>query len=173
METTTPEQQLFDAVTELTPLLRSGGVSGEAERDPLPETIQVLRANGFFRIWRPRAFGGMELHPTTAMRVFEELGRVDSAVGWLVANAAVITTFFQVFSDDGLKEIFAEPDTLVAGGWFPPGAATPVDGGYRVSGQWAFGSGCRHADWLTGMAVILGADGQPELGRTDHRACWW
>ena len=164
METTTAEQQLFDAVTELTPLLRSGGVSGEAERDPLPETIQVLRANGFFRIWRPRAFGGMELHPTTAMRVFEELGRVDSAVGWLVANAAVITTFFQVFSDDGLNEIFAEPDTLVAGGWFPPGAATPGDGGYRVSGQWAFGSGCRHADWLTGMAVILGADGRPELG---------
>jgi indole-3-acetate monooxygenase len=164
MGTTTAEQQLFGAIAELSPLLRSGGVRGEAERDLLPEIVEALRENGFFRIWRPRALGGMELHPTTAMRVFEELGRVDSAVGWLVANAAVITTFFQVFTDEGLSEIFAEPDTIVAGGWFPPGAAVPADGGYRVTGQWAFGSGCRHADWLTGMAVILDPRGQPELG---------
>ena len=32
----------------------------------------------------------------------------------------------------------------------------------RVTGQWAFASGCRHTDWLTGMAVVVGNDGQPD-----------
>jgi alkylation response protein AidB-like acyl-CoA dehydrogenase len=38
-----------------------------------------------------------------------------------------------------------------------------VPGGYQVDGRWAFGSGARHGDWLTGMAVVLDG-GQPVLG---------
>ena len=52
---------------------------------------------------------------------------------------------------------------------FPPGPAVPVDGGYRVSGQWAFGSGCQHTHWLQTMGIItdhgalrMGADGCQE-----------
>ena len=164
METTTAGRQLFESLSQLEPLLRTDGVVGERGRDLTPETVRALRDNGFFRIWRPRALGGMELEPTFAIRLFEKLAEIDSAAAWVVSNSAVITSFFQVFSDDGIDEIFAAPDTIVAGGWFPPGAAVPVDGGYRVTGQWAFGSGCRHADWLTGMTVILDAQGQPELG---------
>ena len=52
---------------------------------------------------------------------------------------------------------------------FPPSPAVPVDGGYRVSGQWAFGSGCQHTHWLQTMGIItdhgairMGADGCQE-----------
>jgi hypothetical protein len=79
----------------------------------------------------------MELHPTTALRVFEELGRVDSAVGWLVANAAVITTFFQVFTDAGsARSSPSRTRSLPVAGparrRCPPTAAI-------ADGQWAFG----------------------------------
>lgn len=40
----------------------------------------------------------------------------------------------------------------------PSGVATPVPGGYRLSGRWQFGSGCRHAEWLTGNAVVADSD---------------
>jgi indole-3-acetate monooxygenase len=50
-----------------------------------------------------------------------------------------------------------------AGGWFPPGTAEPVDGGYQVSGQWTFASGCNYANWLTGQALVT-ENGAPKLG---------
>ena len=36
----------------------------------------------------------------------------------------------------------------------PTGVATPVEGGYRVTGQWAFASGCQHAHWFVGHCVV-------------------
>jgi alkylation response protein AidB-like acyl-CoA dehydrogenase len=41
----------------------------------------------------------------------------------------------------------------------PGNNATQVDGGYRVTGRWKFGSGVTHADVVVGGAFILGDDG--------------
>ena len=41
------------------------------------------------------------------------------------------------------------PDPAAAVAIMPTGTATPVDGGYRLSGRWPFASGVRHAEWLT------------------------
>ena len=51
---------------------------------------------------------------------------------------------------------------ILAGGRVPPaaiaimptGVATPVDGGYRLTGRWPFASGVRHAEWLTAGAMV-------------------
>ncbi|MGH9212874.1 MAG: hypothetical protein ACRD2C_19720 [Acidimicrobiales bacterium] len=42
----------------------------------------------------------------------------------------------------------------MAGAVPPTGTATPVEGGYRVTGQWAFASGCQHAHWFVGHCVV-------------------
>jgi alkylation response protein AidB-like acyl-CoA dehydrogenase len=48
------------------------------------------RDAGFFRIFRPASRrDGLELDPVTAFRVFEELSRIDSAVGWNVTLANI------------------------------------------------------------------------------------
>jgi alkylation response protein AidB-like acyl-CoA dehydrogenase len=44
----------------------------------------------------------------------------------------------------------------VSGGTFAPqGRALAGDGGFRVSGRWAFASGCQHCAWLMGGAVVV------------------
>jgi alkylation response protein AidB-like acyl-CoA dehydrogenase len=48
----------------------------------------------------------------------------------------------------------AGPDVIIAGAFPPTGVATPVEGGYRVTGQWAFASGCQHAHWFVGHCVV-------------------
>ena len=53
----------------------------------------------------------------------------------------------------------------------PSGQAIPVDGGYRVSGRWAFASGIRHAQWVTATAHVVraGRHGTRATSRGDAR----
>jgi alkylation response protein AidB-like acyl-CoA dehydrogenase len=62
------------------------------------------------------------------------------------------------------------PDARVAGVTAPGGAAELVDGGYRVSGKWAYCSGSLHADWLFLGVPIVGAGDGAEAGPVDHGA---
>ena len=45
---------------------------------------------------------------------------------------------------------------------FPHGRATVVEGGFRVTGRWPFGSGCQNSDWL-GFTVGVYLGDQPRL----------
>ena len=54
--------------------------------------------------------------------------------------------------DECQEEIYGDgPEIYVAGVLVDRGDATPVDGGWMLSGFWPFGSGIDHAGW-----VILG-----------------
>jgi hypothetical protein len=46
------------------------------------------------------------------------------------------------------QEIFAGPRSVLAWGPGPKARAVECEGGYKVTGVWAFASGCRHATWL-------------------------
>jgi len=47
------------------------------------------------------------------------------------------------------------PDVIGAGSLAPKGQAVTAAGGYCVSGQWPFASGCQHADWIVANAVVV------------------
>jgi alkylation response protein AidB-like acyl-CoA dehydrogenase len=51
----------------------------------------------------------------------------------------------------------------VRGVFAPTGIATPADGGYRVSGQWAFASGTGDVDWVAATCIVMD-DGAPRMG---------
>jgi alkylation response protein AidB-like acyl-CoA dehydrogenase len=57
----------------------------------------------------------------------------------------------------------AGPDVIIAGAVPPNGVATPVEGGYLVTGQWPFASGCQHAHWFVGQCIV--DDGREPPGR--------
>jgi alkylation response protein AidB-like acyl-CoA dehydrogenase len=64
--------------------------------------------------------------------------------------------------DDAVAKVFAGGQSpRAAGCYMPTGTAVVTRGGYRVSGRWAFASGIRHADWVSGTARVLrdGASG--------------
>jgi alkylation response protein AidB-like acyl-CoA dehydrogenase len=88
---------------------------------------------------------------------------VEPSVGWSIANQASIDAMGAMLQEQGQYEAYADPGRPVCGAWFPPGKATLIQGGYQVSGQWAFVSTCHYAQYLTGMTVIVD-DGQPRTG---------
>jgi alkylation response protein AidB-like acyl-CoA dehydrogenase len=53
------------------------------------------------------------------------------------------------------RELFPRLDMATAGNFFPTGRADRVGGGFKVNGQWTFGSGITHADLAMSTCVIF------------------
>jgi alkylation response protein AidB-like acyl-CoA dehydrogenase len=109
----------------------------------------------------PRAIGGGEMDPLTHFEVIEALSQADGSVGWCAvigSGGGWITSFLR--PDVGYELIARDPYVVTAGSLaLPPGArAVAVDGGYRVSGRWAFASGCLHSKWLIAHTVVQDGD---------------
>jgi alkylation response protein AidB-like acyl-CoA dehydrogenase len=103
-------------------------------------------------------FGGLEVDPMTAFRVFEQISRFDSAAAWNVQLSCAVDPFGAWFSDAGAQEVFGDPDAILGGAFFPPRRAVPVEGGYRVTGQTPFVSGAHQCRWFVGLANIFDSD---------------
>ncbi len=128
----------------------------------LPEdlTRELARA-GFFRIFLPAAYGGLDLTPLEAMEIYEELARADASVAWCVWNGNVNWTTAQL-TKEVAQATFADASVILANSTRPSGQAVVVDGGYRVSGRWSLVSGCQLSTWLILMCIVH-KDGQPSL----------
>lgn len=127
----------------------------EIDRDRgLPAAlVEKLRSAGLFHLWLPKALGGPELHPVDFLRVIEALAYADGSVGWCATNAGVISLLAGSMSETAAREIFGKGG-IGAGAAVPLGKAVAVDGGFRVSGHWPYGTGIGHADWIGANSVL-------------------
>ena len=123
-----------------------------------PGVVAAIEEAGLFKLTTPQAFGGAEAHPSTLLDVCEELSFADGSVGWAYAQNITVGAYGAYLAPEFGKRL-AEARTA-AGMFAPMGVATPVDGGYRVQGQYKFGSGSGHADYVGGAATVL-KDGEP------------
>jgi indole-3-acetate monooxygenase len=152
--------KLLDAALELGPLIAAHSAEGERDRRVPAAVIQAMRDAGLIRMMTPKSLGGLELDPVTSARVFEEVARFDSAASWILQAANSGDFYCARLPDDGAEEIYANgPDNMIALCVHPPMKATPVDGGYRVSGQSHLGSGINDADWIMVLVQPAGSGG--------------
>jgi alkylation response protein AidB-like acyl-CoA dehydrogenase len=137
----------------------------ERERRIPDGLLAALGDAGVFRIAMPRAWGGPEMDPCSQIELIEALARADASVGWC-ASILSDSGFYGAFLDEEVaRELYAELDMRTAGMLAPVGRAELVDGGYRVNGRWAFGSGSLHADWITGGCLVT-RDGEPIIEKS-------
>jgi alkylation response protein AidB-like acyl-CoA dehydrogenase len=116
---------------------------------------------GFFRIFLPAPYGGLDLVPADALQIFEELARADASVAWCVWNGNTHWTAAQL-SPQVAATIYADPHVITANSTRSSGQAHVVPGGYRVSGRWSLVSGCELAAWMVLLCVVH-ADGKPRV----------
>jgi indole-3-acetate monooxygenase len=137
----------------------------DAARRLPAEVAERLREAGMFRLMMPKAWGGPELSPTQQVEVIEELAIANVSAAWCVMIGSDSGFFAGFLEDAAGREIYPRLDMVTAGSVTPNGRAERVEGGYRVSGQWPFGSGVSHAD-VVGLTCRLYENGVP-LKRPD------
>jgi alkylation response protein AidB-like acyl-CoA dehydrogenase len=166
-------QPLVQAAAALRPVLRLYQEEIEREQRLPPALVERLHAAGFYRMVIPRALGGLEVNPLTYLRAVELLAEGAGSVGWNIANNSVGQLVTLGLPDEGVDEIYAHgADTVIAGTAVPGGGqALPVEGGYRVSGRWSFGSGCQESAWMLGSFQVL--DGGQPRRRPDGGSLYW
>jgi alkylation response protein AidB-like acyl-CoA dehydrogenase len=149
----------LERVKELQPRIRE--LEGEiTEKRRLPtDLVEDLRGAGVFRMAMPKSWGGPELPLLDQLEVVEALSYANGSVGWC-AMIGCDSGYYSAWLDDAVgREVFAL-DSIAAGLTQPGNNATKVDGGYRVTGRWKFGSGVTHADVVLGGAFILDEAGE-------------
>ena len=151
---------IVTATQTLAPLIQESRNAMEAERRLPPTVVDALRELGAFRLAVPRAYGGLELDPMTQVRVVEELSRMDGSVGWcaMISSAGSFASAF--LAPAVAQRLCGSVDFSLAGQVVPVGRAELVNGGYRVTGRYRFGSGCQHASLIAGGCVVF-EDGKP------------
>jgi alkylation response protein AidB-like acyl-CoA dehydrogenase len=106
---------------------------------------------------KTKAVGGMELKPSIFAQVTEAIASADGSTGWVTCQSNGCSTTSAYLDPKMAQEIFGRPDGIVA--WGPPGSpyeATPVDGGFRITGKWRFMSGSQNATWLGAHLRVAG-----------------
>lgn len=147
---------ILDAVRELAPIVAARSDEIERARRLPVDLVDDLRAAGCFRIVAPRRVGGAEAPLADYMAMVRGLARADGSVGWTVMIGSAAPVILGMLPPETFDAIYADggPDIVLAGAFNPTGVATPVDGGFRVSGRWSFASGCQHADWFIGHCMV-------------------
>src|SRR5271170_4702390 len=114
-----------------------------AARDAIEETRRLpedlardLAQAGFFRIFLPAAYGGLDLTPMDGIAVFEELAKADASVAWCVWNGNTHWTAAQL-APEAAHAIHDDPDVITANSTRPSAQAQIVDGGYQLTGRWS------------------------------------
>jgi alkylation response protein AidB-like acyl-CoA dehydrogenase len=161
--------ELLATARELRSRILSQREAIEASRR-LPEDLaRELARAGFFRIFLPAAYGGLDLTPVEGIAIFEELAKADASVAWCVWNGNTHWTAAQL-SPEAAHAIHDDRDVVTANSTRPSGQAHVVENGYRVSGRWSLVSGCELASWMVLWAVVhdggkprMMASGGPEI----------
>ena len=152
----------LEAIERLAPLIAEHRAAFDNERR-LPDVVfNALADAGLFRLWLPEALGGPELSPADFMTVVEAASALDGSVGWLVGNGGGMSRIGGYLPEPVARKFFSDPRAFVTSATGAVGTAQKVEGGYRVTGRWPFGSGAHHASHFMGLASLKGADGKDE-----------
>lgn len=121
----------------------------------------------------PKELGGLGLGIVDTFKVIEEISRADGSTGWaLMANSCSTGIAVGFMNEVGAREMFGGTDRgITAGMIMPTGKGVAVDGGYRVTGRFQFGSGSAHASWIGAGFVIVDDNGDPVLDANGEPQC--
>jgi alkylation response protein AidB-like acyl-CoA dehydrogenase len=148
---------------ELAPYLQSKSEEINSMRR-LPEEVgQKLSQSGLWTMMRPRKFGGSEVKLDLMYRITQVLARADASVSWVYVVLNTHDHMMGFFPQHIHEEYWASARPKCASSFNPTGKATPVSGGYSLTGKWSFCSGIDFCDWVIPGGIVGMLPGDPPV----------
>ncbi|TRW76540.1 acyl-CoA dehydrogenase [Mycolicibacterium sp. 018/SC-01/001] len=132
-------------------LVREEAAESEHQRTMSGAVVDAMWSTGLMSAFNPAPAGGSEPSFAQMIETWIEMAWQDGSFGWVgIANMPSSFAAATYLPDDGFAEVFtANHNHVTMGGqFFPNGQGLAVDGGYRLTGSWSFGSGTGHAEYV-------------------------
>jgi indole-3-acetate monooxygenase len=162
-----------EAARTLRDLVAEESPDSERNRTLNDRTVAALWGSGLMQWANPTEAGGCEPSFAEMIDTWIELAWQDGSLGWIgIANLPSAAACAAYLPDQGFEEVFTgHGNRVTAGGqFFPNGLGETVEGGYRITGAWNFGSGTGHAEYVAagfmptvGGEMVLDEQGIPPL----------
>ncbi len=155
------DEALVARARALAPIIEAEADQAESETTTTKPVVEALTDSELFWILVPEEFGGLGADVTTALGVFEELAYADGSVGWSLMANSTSSAFAAIYTgEEAVGTMFPAGNPGVHAGMLGPvGTARRVEGGYRVTGRYSFGSGCAHANYIGAGTIETDDDG--------------
>lgn len=128
-------------------------------RDGFPaEVLRIIRGHKLFKLFLPEKLGGAGLSLQQTLDVVRRCAYINGSLGWLVQIGNGGNYFAAYIGPETAAELFSPADAVLAGSGALTGTATPVEGGYRVSGRWKYASGSMYASFFTVSCTVTGSN---------------
>ncbi|MFI9814759.1 acyl-CoA dehydrogenase family protein [Saccharothrix variisporea] len=134
-------------------LIRAEAATAERDRALTAAVVAALVEAGATRMLAPASLGGGEMDLPSWLVAVEDLARADGSTGWTAMTTSATSALAWYLPPDGAAEVFGSPTSVVAGTAAPLGRGSSVEGGYRVTGRWGWGSAVPLCTWVAGGAV--------------------
>ena len=125
--------------------------ASEQKRTLTDPTGKALWDSGLMQYMNPKAAGGQEPDFEALIDTWIEMARQDGSFGWIgIANLPSACFAAAYLPDEGFDQVFTANNNRVTmgGQFFPNGTGEKVEGGYKVTGAWQFGSGTGHSEYV-------------------------
>ena len=168
--------EVLRSIRGLLPMIAERADKVDESRRVSEQVIRELGDAGMFKMLQPRRYGGTESNPVHFYEVVRAVSGVCGSTGWLASVLGVHPWHLALFDDRAQSDVWGHDDSvLVSSAYAPVGRLVPVEGGYRLTGDWHFSSGCEHASWALLGAMVVGTEGRPVdfmtalVPRSDYR----
>ncbi len=152
---------VLDGIRDLLPTIRERAEEAERLRVIPDATVKEIEETGFFQLLQPKRYGGLEGDPIDFYTGVRDIAGACASTAWICSVLTVHPWQIALFDDSAQQAVWGENHlTRISSSYAPTGRAVLTEGGYILSGKWAFSSGCDHATWVLLGGLVQNAEGQ-------------
>lgn len=128
------------------------------------EQLKLIYKYGWFKIFVPKKYGGLQLSLPDALFLEEQLAFIDGSLGWTITLCAGANLFVGYIDEKIAKQIFSQQKVCFGGSGAATGRAVVTHDGYIVNGFWKYATGAPHLTHFTANCLIEN-NGKPVLDK--------